>query len=191
MNYVCTKCGTEKPSAEFYSYKKNVIKGVMAQCKECVRSFEAKRRIGRKKTEKDKERNRKWSLANKEKTALRVKEKRNANPAPYRASVLKWEKNNPHKKAKYRHGKRIATPKFDDAENMKIVMQKAVLYGLEVDHIVPIISPIVCGLHCWHNLQLLDKKLNASKGNKYWPDMPDEKIHATQFSAAELQAITA
>ena len=191
MNYVCTKCGTDKPDSEFYAYKKNTIKGVMAQCKECVKKLEAKRRIGRKPTEKEKERNKRWRTANREKISMRVNERRRQNPEPSRASVLRWEKNNPHKKAKYRHGKRIATPNFIDSENMKIVMQKAAEYGFEIDHIVPIISPIVCGLHCWHNLQLLDKKLNASKGNKYWPDMPEEHLNKAQFSAAQLQEITA
>lgn len=44
--------------------------------------------------------------------------------------------------------------------------------GLEVDHIVPINSSLVCGLHCLDNFQLLTRKENASKSNRYWPDMP-------------------
>ena len=44
--------------------------------------------------------------------------------------------------------------------------------GLEVDHIVPINSNLVCGLHCLDNFQLLTRKENASKSNRYWPDMP-------------------
>ena len=42
----------------------------------------------------------------------------------------------------------------------------------EVDHIVPVRSSLVCGLH-WHgNMQVLTKKKNATKGNRHWPDMP-------------------
>jgi hypothetical protein len=41
---------------------------------------------------------------------------------------------------------------------------------LQVDHIIPLNSKTVCGLHCWHNLQLLHKPLNGNKNNKYQKD---------------------
>jgi len=43
-----------------------------------------------------------------------------------------------------------------------------------VDHIVPLSSPKVCGLHCSANLQVIPKHVNDSKGNAWWPDMPCE-----------------
>lgn len=36
-----------------------------------------------------------------------------------------------------------------------------------VDHIVPLVSPLVCGLHCEHNLQILRGSDNASKNNRF------------------------
>lgn len=42
----------------------------------------------------------------------------------------------------------------------------------EVDHIVPLQSDIVCGLHWEYNLQVITKSQNVKKGNRYWPDMP-------------------
>lgn len=45
-----------------------------------------------------------------------------------------------------------------------------------VDHIVPIRSHIVCGLHCEANLQVIPWRDNIAKGNRRWPDMPENSI---------------
>ncbi len=40
-----------------------------------------------------------------------------------------------------------------------------------VDHIVPLIHPLVCGLHCEDNLEVIPLKDNIAKCNNWWPDM--------------------
>jgi hypothetical protein len=50
----------------------------------------------------------------------------------------------------------------------------------QVDHIVPLKSAIVCGLHCEANLRVVTAFENSSKGNRWWPDMP-------QLSSQEIE----
>lgn len=38
-----------------------------------------------------------------------------------------------------------------------------------VDHVVPIVSPLVCGLHVEHNLQVIPGRENLEKGNRFTP----------------------
>lgn len=86
--------------------------------------------------------------------------------------------------AKRRSLSKCATPQWANQEMIKVVYEKAAKYGLQVDHIVPLTSNLVCGLHVWHNLQLLDESLNKTKRNKYWPDMPEEGVYDIHSEAA-------
>jgi hypothetical protein len=84
------------------------------------------------------------------------------------------------KTRRYVAKKQQAVPLWADPAQMATVYAKAqelsVAFGisLEVDHVVPLTSPLVCGLHTADNLQLLATGANRSKGNRYWPDMPGE-----------------
>lgn len=44
-----------------------------------------------------------------------------------------------------------------------------------VDHIVPLIHPLVCGLHVEDNLQITTLAANIAKSNNHWPDMWGEQ----------------
>lgn len=100
----------------------------------------------------------------------------------YRANAAKWLKANPDKaaakKAERRARKLRAQPawanKFFISEAYHLAQLRTRVTGRpwEVDHIVPLKSDIVCGLHVEHNLAVIPAVINASKGNRYWPDMP-------------------
>lgn len=93
-----------------------------------------------------------------------------------------WHQDNPHKRLEYSKIRNTrledAIPSWFEEDKIKLLYQKRdelnKQWGtnFEVDHIIPI-NPkdrSVCGLHCWSNLQLLDKSLNSSKGSTYQTD---------------------
>lgn len=47
-----------------------------------------------------------------------------------------------------------------------------------VDHLVPLLHPMVCGLHCPANLRVVPLAHNIKKSNNWWPDMwgPQEEL---------------
>ncbi len=116
----------------------------------------------------------KWKKENKERhSQLNRKSFRNSpkQQAAHNAESLLRAKKYPEK-ARYAAAKRRAlklqaTPLWANQELMKDMYKEAALKGMHVDHIIPLNNPLVCGLHCEFNLQLLPAKENLSKSNKF------------------------
>ena len=124
--------------------------------------------------ERKRENDKKYRDKNKEKIKARDKKYREENIE----KIKKYLKENKAllniQDAKRRAQKIKATPAWYEQERDKVelIYEKAREFGFHVDHIVPLNSKKVCGLHTWANLQLLAPEVNISKGNRRWPDMP-------------------
>lgn len=74
---------------------------------------------------------------------------------------------------KYQARKRLAVPQWANHNAIKNIYAAASLMEIEtgitheVDHVVPLVSDIVCGLHWEGNLQILTMLENRSKGNSH------------------------
>jgi len=82
------------------------------------------------------------------------------------------------KSNKRRSARLNATPawanlgKIIEVYQISALLTKTLSIKHHVDHIVPLQSKIVCGLHCEANLQVLPAIENIKKHNRTWPDMP-------------------
>lgn len=183
---VCTGCLQIKKSNEFaksgYGYQ--------PKCKQCTREWRIQNAEYLKRIKADyhmanRERlNKRASerqAANKDQANQRSKKWREANPDRRKEIANAWVKRNPEKstqRQRLRSAKaKSAQPKWADKSKMNEIYKSARLRRAagehcHVDHIVPLISKLVSGLHCEANLQIISAQENQSKGNRYWPDMP-------------------
>jgi hypothetical protein len=72
----------------------------------------------------------------------------------------------PARQAKRRARVLQAIPKWADILKIREIY-KLCPKGYHVDHIVPLVSNVVCGLHCESNLQYLTAEENMQKSNKF------------------------
>lgn len=136
-----------------------------------------------------------WRLKNRdavlEKKRADNKRRREANPEKFRERsrlyLLRFPEKHAARQAARRCKKVEATPAWANTffieEIYDLAKRRTKLTGVEwhVDHIVPLKSRLVCGLHVESNLQVIPSVLNISKSNRMWPDMPTE--HAVEQAA--------
>lgn len=140
---------------------------------------------------------RRWSLNNKDKVTAYREKWRNSNLDYFKDyyednKEFVLSKNRDYKKSNkdvvaannsYRRAAKInATPAWLSKEQLEEIRQ---IYKLSseiseysgikhnVDHIVPLVSDVVCGLHVPWNLQVITAKENLSKGNRFYDTEED------------------
>ena len=136
--------------------------------------------------------NRKWCAENPDRVRelARLRARRNytpekgakwaaENPERAKANTARWARGTPDRRCANenarRAGKLRATPSWADASEIARVyalaakMAKHLDGPYHVDHVVPLKSKLVCGLHVHQNLRVLRGDLNAAKGNRFNP----------------------
>lgn len=176
----CTRCGIVKDESGF-SLKNGKPD---ARCKACKAELSAEWRKAN--PGKMEAKAAEWYLQNKSRRLEANAKWREANPERHQVAskraMDKWRAANPDVLAanagKYRAAKLKATPAWRDDAKIAEFYTAANFLGMvtgdwyHVDHIVPLNSKTVCGLHNEFNLQVLPGVENMRKGNRTWPGKP-------------------
>lgn len=182
----CSRCKTIKDLSDFAKRKISADghEGVCRQCRsEAKRKWYANNRERYRETNKEwysrnrgdvRNRQKKWYEENKDK----LKEYRIKNSELLRAKARDWQRKNPARCVANVSARRAAKAKCTPAwlteqhlsdirriysEARKKTADTGIAY--EVDHIIPISHPSVCGLHVPWNLQILSAEDNRRKSN--------------------------
>lgn len=193
----CTKCGQVKPLAEFHR-KPSAGDGCTSKCKVCRNQESLAWHWANR--EKHLAMNKARYEGDPEKARARTAQWRAKNPEAARVALVEWrKKNRDHVRSedakrlkKWKASNRWVTnadsmrryaakgqaaPSWCDHAEVKAIYQRAHHLrqsgqDVQVDHLVPLRSPLVCGLHVPANLAIVPTEHNMKKGNRVWPEMP-------------------
>ena len=179
MMKTCKKCQQAKSLLNF-SKNERYADGYVNWCKECHRKTN---QVWYKQNKKrNKQRAIKWAKANPDAVKNAQKRYNDKHRGRLAEKFSVWQKANRPKRnavnARRKAALLCAIPAWADqnaitkiyAEAMR--QQEETGIRMHVDHIVPLQSKIICGLHVESNLQILNGAENESKRNFRWPDMP-------------------
>src|ERR1700745_2319657 len=187
----CTKCGVLKNEDDFYRNGSCFH----AHCKAChkarvsvyqrenkVAHYEATRRWAIKNPHKARAYATRWAAENDEKFKNLKAQWRSKNVAELREKWKIWAENNREKlrakDMKRKAAKLRAIPAWTNLDKVEEFYFAADFLGMvtgdwyHVDHVVPLQSKLVCGLHWEQTLQVLPASDNLRKSNRHWPGMP-------------------
>ena len=157
---ICITCKNNLPESSF-NKKASKKNGLNGECRECGKSRSWYGAF-RKTTQKTREYKRKWYAENKEMCDARS---------------LAWYHRNPVKGMaranRYKTRKILRMPIWANAKKIERIYDLASWASrftsepLEVDHIIPLKGRIASGLHVENNLQIISRRENRSKSNKF------------------------
>jgi len=173
---VCTKCLLPKDSNQFGKSSANKS-GKRPECKQCRKLENAEWR----KNNPEYYKKYKISCQKRDRTEYKKQYYQLNKEIIINKSLLRAKKfpEEYAKRAMHRIALKInATPKWASHEDINFIYKQSKVLSeingevFHVDHIVPLKSNIVCGLHVENNLQILSASENIKKSNRIWPDMP-------------------
>lgn len=168
----CTKCGEHKPKSRFTADRQKKD-GLRPDCLDCAPRYGESQYLA----------SRKWQLRNRD--AVRALKRRayyrqhtKRRPpkdptAPGRAKKA-WKQRNPERVIDD-HNRRRAREAVPAWANRFLIQEIYALCKLRnrttgirwhVDHVIPLRSPVVCGLHVENNLRVIPAVENYRKGNR-------------------------
>lgn len=169
---ICRKCLASKADSDFWRAGHRI-------CKECDKAqmYDWRRRNAERLKEYRKAYGKKWRELKREELREYHRKWSALNVETVRAKNKAWKQANPDKRAAQVRGRQArlarAYPSWANKELIGAFYERAreltLLTGIahHVDHIVPLRSPIVCGLHNEFNLQVLSAIENVKKHNKF------------------------
>jgi hypothetical protein len=147
------------------------------------RKKESERRWRAQNSERKNKSRRLWREQNPERKKESERHWRAQNSERDKENHRRWYEQNPGKRnayaAKRRSAERQAIAHWADLDAIKQIyaeaaeLTKSTGIRHEVDHIYPLQSEYMCGLHVETNLQILTQSENASKKNRTWPGQLD------------------
>lgn len=168
---ICVRCLADKDQQDFYRESKSKT-GFQKYCKVCCKEKSLEWRT--KNPDRHKENRKRYYAENTDKELKQMSVWRSEN----KGYSNEWRRLNLAKSraaySKRRAKQRTATPNWLSEDQIKqieylyeVARDASLLTGepYEVDHIEPLVSDEVCGLHVPWNLQVLPRDLNRRKSN--------------------------
>lgn len=158
----CCRCKQTRPLFDFNRNRANADQ-LSKQCKPC--RVEIRAEYNRKHAEKIRAQQAQYRARTHEQQRARLRRHYESKRSYY---ILK---------ARARHDQTRRVPPWADMAQIERIYALANACrraGIDchVDHIVPLKSDLVCGLHVQDNLAITQREDNARKSNRWWPDMP-------------------